>query len=482
MGASALPRRPRGSLALIALGAALAPAGTTIGILAAPLAILRAVLAPCSRRLKLFAVLAALSGVLAYVEACNLGGSDTVNSARVQNVSTIEPIAGLGYALAVPGRMLWPSTLGVPATWLATVPGPLAVWGAGIAALSATLWLVSRQRAKWNRQLILVGAAMIYCGYVITYLPRVWMLRMNRWTELEFLYQAVGRYHVLPLMGLAAIVAAVISCWPRVGRFDAQKGLPAFAGAVVGLVMLVVQWKEASYWDFYLLEQDQKATFAALDALGKLAREEGISRAQLVRIIDPVMRPWNVSILVDRPAAFPLVKLAAHAPLSVAQPIGDDVALARLRKRLSPAECKALGADMCVSLYAARPAPGARTVAVGRRYDVYGARELSAGHYQNTCGAGFIGFEFEPAPEARYLVLPGLKADQDVNLYWCDQKRQWRPGQGVRWLKSPACDGPVVIDLERLIHLSVKPLSRIVIQFTRPGGEIVLEGSPRLLR
>ena len=137
---------------------------------------------------------------------------------------------------------------------------------------------------------------------------------------------------------------------------------------------------------------------------------------------------------------------------------------------------------MCVSLYPARPPSGARTVAVGRRYDVNGGRELAPGHYQNTGGAGFIGFEFEPEPLARYLVLPGLKADQDVNLYWCDQHRQWRPAQVVRWLKTPASDGLAVIDLERLIHLSVKPLSRIVIQFTRPGGEIALEGPPRLLR
>ena len=310
LGGSALPRRPRGSLALIAPGRRTAPAGTTIGILAAPLAILRAVLAPCSRRLKLLAVLAALSGVLVYVEACNLGCSDSANSARVQNLSTIEPIAGLGYALAVPGRMLWPSTLGVPATWLATVSGPVAVWGAGIGAFSATLWLATWRRAPWNRQLILVGAAMIYCGYVLTYVPRVTMLRTNRWSELQFLYHAVGRYHVLPLLGLAAIAAAVISCWPLVGRCDRARGWPAFAGAIAGLVMLVVQWKESSYWDFYLLKQDQNVTFAALEALGKLAREEGISRAQLVRIIDPVMRPgtsrsWRIGLPRFRSSSWP---------------------------------------------------------------------------------------------------------------------------------------------------------------------------------
>ncbi len=481
LGAGGLGRR-RGSLALIAIGAALAPAGTSLGILAAPLAILRAYFQPgASRRLKLSAALAALAGLLAYIEFCNLGGPESASSARVQNVLTVEPWAGLVYAIWVPGRMLWPSTFGVPASWLAGPLSPLIVWGAGIVALASTLFLVARHTGG-NRKLILVGAAMIYAGYLLTYAPRVCMLRMGRWSELQLLYHAVGRYHVLPLMGLAAILAAVIAGWPLVRGCDARRGRPALVGATVGLVMLAVQFKEAGYWDFYLLPQDQKTTLAALQHLGQLAREEGISRAQLVRIIDPVKRPWNESLLVDRPAAFPLVKLAVCAPEEVSHPLRDEEARDRLRARLSARERVALGADMCASLAPVLQRPGAQTVAVARRYDVHEAHEVKPGIYQSGNQAGFIGFEFDPAPEARYLYLPGLTADQDVSVYWCDNERQWRPGQVVRWLKSPPPPGEAVIDLDRLIHLSVRPLSRIVIQFTSPGGVLALDGPPRLLR
>jgi hypothetical protein len=52
----------------------------------------------------------------------------------------------------------------------------------------------------------------------------------------------------------------------------------------------------------------------------------------------------------------------------------------------------------------------------------------------------------------------------------------------VRWLKSPVNEAEAVIDLDRLIHLSARPLSRIVIQFIGPDGEFALEGPPRLLR
>ncbi len=186
--------------------------------------------------------------------------------------------------------------------------------------------------------------------------------------------------------------------------------------------------------------------------------------------------------MTGRPASFPLVKLAVHAPRQVSHPLGDDEARNRLRDRLTVKERVALGADMCVSLHPARPGPGARTITSGHQYDVHGATETGPWRYRNASASGYVGFEFEPAPEARYLELPGLRANKDIHIYWCDEKRRWRPGQVVRWLKSPNNEGEAVIDLDRLIHLSVKPLSRIVIAFIGPDGEFTLEGPPRLLR
>ena len=78
-----------------------------------------------------------------------------------------------------------------------------------------------------------------------------------------------------------------------------------------------------------------------------------------------------------------------------------------------------LGADMCASLAPVRPCLTPERWRCGR-YDVHEAHEVGPGIYQSGNQAGFIGFEFEPAPEARYLYLPGLKADQDVSVYWCD--------------------------------------------------------------
>ncbi len=481
LGAAGLGRR-RGSLALVALGAAIAPAGTSLGFLGAPLAMLRALLqGGVSRRQKLLAILAAAAGVLAYAEFCNWG-APSVSSMRLKYASVFEPMAGLCYALTVPGRLLWPSTGGVPASWLAGPVSGLFAWGTGAVALAMTAWLAISRRAHGNGKLVVIGAFMIYCGYLLAYVPRVCTLRLGMWSELQLLYQFAARYHILPLMGLAAIVSATIAGFPLAVRGDARPGRPALLGAIVGLAMLGVQFKEASFWDFYLVQPDQRSTLAAVHRLGQLAREEGIPRTQLVRIIDPVMRPWNQSILGDRPEAFPLVKLGALAPEEVTRPIADSEARARLKARLTASERTALGSDMCASFSQCRVQSNATTLAIARRYELRGASEIGPGLYRNLGGAGAINFEFEPAPGARYLVMPGLKSNQDIHIYWCDQNQKWRPGQCVRWLKSSPGAGQAVIDLDRLIHLSTEPLSRIAIQFTQPGGELALRGAPRLVR
>jgi hypothetical protein len=285
----------------------------------------------------------------------------------------------------------------------------------------------------------------------------------------------------LPLLGLATIVGTILSSWPWLRRCDARPGLPSLVAGLVGLVMLVVQYSEASYWNFFLKQLDQGQTLAAVHHLGNVAREEGIPKSQLVRLIDPATRPWNESLMVDRPSAFPLMKLVVGAPEQVSRMMPDDEARARLRLRLTPLERLALASNACASLNPARPEPSALTVAVARPTKNEGAREVSPGHYTTTVDPAHVGFEFDPTPGARFLLLPGLKADQDVAIYWCDGAGNWRPGQVVRWLQSAPRDLPAIIDLDRQIHLGAKPLSRIAIQFTRPGS-IALDGPPRLLR
>ena len=60
-----------------------------------------------------------------------------------------------------------------------------------------------------------------------------------------------------------------------------------------------------------------------------------------------------------------------------------------------------------------------------------------------------------------------------------DKPGSWRGGNNLLWRRSPRADA--FIDLQRLIHWSGSPLSRIRLQFTCPG-ELALAGPPCLLR
>jgi hypothetical protein len=483
LGASRLAERPRGACILITLGAAMGPAGTSVGFLAAPLAIVRGVLEPrISRRVKGRVVLAALGGLATYLVFCRLGGTDAFAAARRNNHQMADPILGLAYALTIPGRLLLPSVLGLPASWAAAPIPSWLVWGAGVLSMVAMGLLVFWPRAPWNRWLVVVGAAMIYMGYGLTYCTRANRIKQGLWTEAEMIYQNGGRYHVVPLLGLALILAAVFASWRLTRRCDARPGLPALIGAAVGLAMLVVQYHEVSTrWHWMLHQPDQKATLAALHRVGIVAREEGITRSQLLRIVDPAYRPWNGSLVSDCLYAFPLVKLVADAPQQAMRPLSDDEARNLLRARLTRAERLALGSGACVSLNPVRPRPEVHTLAVARRVGIHEAREVKPGVYRSEPVPGNIEYEFDPVPEARFLMLPGLKADQDVAIFWCEQGGRWRPGQNIRWLQSPRTEASAVVDLDRLIYRSGRPISRIAIHFTRPG-ELTLQGPPRLLR
>lgn len=241
---------------------------------------------------------------------------------------------------------------------------------------------------------------------------------------------------------------------------------------------MAAQARETSRWGWMLDQPDQRATLAAVHHVGELAHAHGISRPQLERVFDPVYRSWNGSLVNDCPRAFHLMNLAVQAAKTVDRPIADEKARAILLAQLAPVERIALGAGTCASLVAAR-APQAQTLSIARRVATHDVNEFKPGSFKRDRLPGYIEYEFGPAAGARYLVLPGLTASEDVIVVMTDDAAHWRSGQNVRWLKSPRTDA--TIDLKRLIHWSGDAPTRIRVKFTSPG-EIALAGPPRLLR
>jgi hypothetical protein len=148
---------------------------------------------------------------------------------------------------------------------------------------------------------------------------------------------------------------------------------------------------------------------------------------------------------------------------------------------LTRAERIALGAGACASLNPGRPGADAVTLAIARRIELNEIRQDQPGRYRSDRVPGSLKCTFDPTTGARFLELPGLRADQELMIFWCDAAGSWRPGHSFRWLTSPPPAGPPVVDLESMIHWPDEPITQMVIHLTREG-EIALEAPPRLLR
>jgi hypothetical protein len=482
LGATLLASRPRPALILIGVGSALGPTASTIGVLGMPLAVLRTLIDPKTTwRGKAQGTLAAFGGLGIYLIMRELIGAGLFQAAPRQAAGFAEPITGLGYAITVPGRILWPAMAGVPASWMVEhLPAGLA-WLLGALALAAILTLAINRRAKWNRRLVIVGGAMIYLGYALTYCARAGLVRMGEWTEPQLLYDLGGRYHLLPLLGACAIIAGMLAASPLVRRSDGVPGRPALIGIIVGLLALAVNRNEEEHWRWMMQQPDEKATLAALHRVGELARAEGISRDQLTKIFDPVFRPWNGSVRLN-PYYFHFMKLVAQAPLTVDRPIPDEQARVCLLSRLTLLEQSVLASGACVSMGTkTAPNPEAQALVVARRIKLEHVREVRPGSYRSAGWPAFIEYEFDSSRAARFLTLPGLAADQDLTISWRNESGQWRPLHHVCWLKTPAPVPAAAIDLHRLANWPTGRAARIRVEFTCPG-ELALQQPPRLLR
>ena len=116
---------------LIGLGTMLGPAGSSLGHLARRWRFSALLDRGVSRGGKVLVLLAAFGGVLAYLGVCRLGGLEPVALGRHGNAHLADLRMGLEYALSVPGRLLLPSAIGLPASWCSTALPAWLGWGIG---------------------------------------------------------------------------------------------------------------------------------------------------------------------------------------------------------------------------------------------------------------------------------------------------------------------------------------------------------------
>jgi hypothetical protein len=250
---------------------------------------------------------------------------------------------------------------------------------------------------------------------------------------------------------------------------------------MAAVTLLIAQYREVSdNWTYMLRQPDQRATLSALHRMGKVARECGITREQLARVVAPALRAWNGSVMTDCPTAFPLMKLV-QAPEHVDLPVTDESARTLITERLRQQDRMALGMGACASFAEVRLPQEPHTLAVAEPVLLDRVSEITPGRFRSERNPGLIKYEFVRTDGASFLVLPGLQTNQELEILWCDGAGRWRPSQFVRWLPSANAVQPALIDLRTMIHLWGEPITQIAIRFTHPG-EITLASPPRLLR
>jgi hypothetical protein len=302
----------------------------------------------------------------------------------------------------------------------------------------------------------------------------------GKWSEAELIYRYASRYHALPMLGLASVLASVLASRRLIRRCDARDALPAVLGTFAGVVMFAVQYHEVESDCFPMLHHpDQQATMAALHHVQELAVQEGISRTHLERLITPAVRSWNVAIKNYRTEYLSFMKLL-DVPETAIRRRSDDEVRDLLEKRLTPAQRLALGSGACAYLRPAVTDPHAQPLSVARLVRLSHISEVAPRQYRSEDVPAFILLEFQPTSLARYLELPGLLADQELIIFRIDAQGRWRPGQNLHWEQPRQIKGAMV-NLDGLIHWWGEPITQIAIQFTRPG-QISLSALPRLLR
>ncbi|MBI1325189.1 hypothetical protein GC170_18650 [bacterium] len=301
LGIIAGPRPPGvARFAFICFGTLMALSFSAIGLLAVILGGLASLARTGLSKATGFDIAALSSGfAISWSIATIMGGE------VVATESTRFSFAGFAYALAVPGGVALPLYLGLDAHAV-TVRFSFAT---GIAiTLFLALFLM---RSRLSKSIRIDLAAMALVPYMAIYPTRAALVKNGAWSEPDFLYFWASRYHLFMTVVLSVLISLAI-----VKVIDLLKSRSVRMAWILYLAIVafytISQFRNANRMRHFENQPDQASTLTALVHLRNVACKEGISIERLERIMPPVRRGWNASVLELRPDCFPLVRLIAR--------------------------------------------------------------------------------------------------------------------------------------------------------------------------
>jgi hypothetical protein len=265
------------SLLLCGLAAALAPTWFASGILAGPLCALYLLAdgrgqGP-SRLRMLAAVLVPLFGTALFLVVSLPRTADAImhlpHYGGKSALDSFQPLPGVKYTVSSIVENLLFGSVGISSV---TVPFGivLAVWPILFAA-GVWWWL----GAPSGRRLIITGIGLVLASYLLTYSARAnWMNDRNLSQPLW------SRYHLLPQLGLALVLAGGLPRWgPQAGSTLTRRQIGMLLGLVVGL--FVIQLPRALWTDSDVGDEQweaQQTVLRRIDAVDALCRAHRIGR------------------------------------------------------------------------------------------------------------------------------------------------------------------------------------------------------------
>ena len=396
------PAGAKGWWVAAALAALVAPACSAIGLLAGPVAALRAVQGSRGRgwRRACAAGLIPLTGTVLYLV---LASQVRYHSILTQSVDrNLDIGTGLLCTLRAPIDVLASGLIGLENADRSLGGGLDLVLGA-LLLMSTFAWGLRSPL----RPLLLGGLALILGGYGLTYSVRNffgphWLME-------------VQRYHLFPQLGFVLVLVGVSR--PLLARFDARPRSALLVAMVLASLLLVAHRPMMRLRARAYRFPDQARTLKALERLNRLCREHRITREQALAALDPIRTRWFPH---DSNA---LRMLATSVPTPG---LADDRVRPTLLAALSLSEREALCGGMAASPYL-RPASEssrADAKAVGRFLGALGECRVGPGDRFLARGPAHLEFQMSDSAhqdsiaDARMLCVPGFDPEGKLEVWW----------------------------------------------------------------
>lgn len=450
--------------AVAAVASACAPAFSGVGLLAGPVAALPAIF-PGDRKKPHWASLRApLVGTLLYLAfAAAVHDRATVAMNVGQKAGLM---AGLWAAARAPAAALVPAVLGI---------GPVSPRGIADAltalttvAIAVTMSVMAFRGRPAERSLWAGGLLLICGGYALTFTARA--------GEPGRALLETQRYHLFPMLGLVLAAAPTFRRLFEGIRPQSVSSDWYVLGLAIALSLL--NSSEMKGRARFLKYPDQVRTLAAIDRLGVICLQRGVTREQALHALDPIEAKWTP---VGHSALAMLARGAARPA------IADGAVKTTLLAALTPAERRSICGGMDATPYfssASGTIDSGSILASGRPVALYRVFEEAPGRFVSAGWPSFIEYELEGRGDgARVLLLSQTGPSDLVEVWWRGEVGKWSETQSVRIrTRDIAADARAssALSLEALPHWNASQTRRIRLLFHEAGPVAVTE--PRLIR